>query len=324
MTQAPKYLVTGGAGFIGSNLVHALARAGERVRVVDNLATGFWENLGRWRDSVEVSCVHADIRDGEAMARACSGIEVVFHLAALGSVPRSVDDPVLSNSVNVGGTVTLLDAARHAGVRRVVFSASSAAYGDTAVLPKREDMPTQPLSPYAVTKVADELYLAVFAALYGIETVNLRYFNVFGPHQRPDGAYAAAIPKFGWAALLGEPITIFGDGETTRDFCFVDNAVSANLLASVAPGRLKGEIVNIAGGRRVSLNALVTELGRVLGVEPTVIHTDPRPGDVRHSLADIQRAEALLGYRPGVTWEQGLPATVEYLRALARGRGHPC
>ena len=201
MTRDPKYLVTGGAGFIGSNLVHALARAGERVRVVDNLATGFWENLGRWHDSAEVSCVNADIRDGAAMAQACGGIEVVFHLAALGSVPRSVEDPVLSDSVNVGGTVTLLDAARRAGVRRVVFSASSAAYGDTAVLPKREDMPTQPLSPYAVTKVADEHYLAVFAALYGIETVNLRYFNVFGPHQRPDGAYAAAIPKFVWAAL---------------------------------------------------------------------------------------------------------------------------
>jgi UDP-glucose 4-epimerase len=185
-------------------------------------------------------------------------------------------------------------------------------------------MPPQPLSPYAVTKVADEHYLTVFAALYGIETVNLRYFNVFGPHQRPDGAYAAAIPKFVWAALHGEPITIYGDGETTRDFCFVDNAVSANLLAAAAPGRLEGEIVNIAGGRRVSLNALVAELGRVLGVEPAVLHTDPRPGDVRHSLADIQRAEALLGYRPGVTWEQGLPATVEYLRTLARARGRAC
>jgi UDP-glucose 4-epimerase len=235
-----------------------------------------------------------------------------------------VENPVLSDSVNVGGTVTLLDAARRAGVRRVVFSASSAAYGDTPVLPKREDMPPQPLSPYAVTKVADEHYLTVFAALYGIETVNLRYFNVFGPHQRPDGAYAAAIPKFVWAALLGDPITIYGDGETTRDFCFVDNAVSANLLAAAAPGRLKGEIVNIAGGRRVSLNALVSDLGRVLGIEPAVIHADPRPGDVRHSLADIQRAETLLGYRPAVTWEQGLPATVEYLRVLARGRGHPC
>ena len=320
----PKYLVTGGAGFIGSNLVLSLARAGERLRVVDNLSTGFWENLGPWRDSAEIDCVDADIRDGAAMALACSGVEVVFHLAALGSVPRSVEDPVLSDSVNVGGTVTLLDAARRAGVRRLVFSASSAAYGDTAVLPKREDMPTQPLSPYAVTKVADEHYLTVFAALYGIETVNLRYFNVFGPHQRPDGAYAAAIPKFVWAALHDEPITIYGDGETTRDFCFVDNAVSANLLAAAAPRRLQGEIINIAGGRRVSLNALVTELGRVLGVEPSVVHTDPRPGDVRHSLADIQRAEALLGYRPEVTWEQGLPRTVDYLRALGRGRGHAC
>jgi UDP-glucose 4-epimerase len=324
MTGAAKYLVTGGAGFIGSNLVHALARTGERVRVVDSLATGFWENVDPWRDTSEVSCVDADIRDGEAMARACQGVEVVFHLAALGSVPRSVDEPVLSDSVNVGGTVTLLDAARHAGVRRLVFSASSAAYGDTPTLPKREDMPTQPLSPYAVTKVADELYLKVFADLYGIETVNLRYFNVFGPRQRPDGAYAAAIPKFVWAALHGDPITIYGDGETTRDFCYVDNAVSANLLAAQASARLRGDVVNIAGGRRISLNDLVSELGRVLGAAPTVVHTDPRPGDVRHSLADIGRAEELLGYRPAVTWEQGLPMTVEYLRSLARGRGHSC
>ncbi len=320
----PKYLVTGGAGFIGSNLVDALAQAGEDVRVVDDLSTGFWENLDAWQDSPRVTRVTADIRDGEAMARACSGIEVVFHLAALGSVPRSVEDPVLSDSVNVGGTVTLLDAARHAGVRRLVFSASSAAYGDAEVLPKREDMPTQPLSPYAVTKVADEQYLRVFSALYGLETVNLRYFNVFGPRQRPDGAYAAAIPRFGWAALVGEPITIYGDGETTRDFCYVDNAVSANLLAAASPRPLRGEVINIAGGRRVSLNALVAELGRVLGTQPKVIHTEPRPGDVRHSLADIRRAEELLGYRPRVTWEQGLPKTLEFLRLLARDRGHPC
>lgn len=316
-----RYLVTGGAGFIGSNLVKALAHAGERVRVVDNLATGFWENLGELRGSDRVECITADIRDQDAMARACAGVRVVFHQAALGSVPRSVENPVESDSVNTGGTVVVLDAARRAGVRRVVFAASSAAYGDTPTLPKREDMPTSPLSPYAVTKVADERYMYVFASLYGIETVSLRYFNVFGPNQRPDGAYAAAIPRFLWAALHDQPLTIYGDGETTRDFCFVENAVRANLLAAGCERRLAGEVVNIAGGRRVSLNALVAEIGRVLGRELQVVHAEPRPGDVRHSLADLDRARELFGYEPAVRWEDGLPPTAEWLTRLARERG---
>lgn len=319
-----RYLVTGGAGFIGSNLALSLARAGESVRVVDNLSTGFWENLDEAPSGAEIERITADIRDGEAMARACSGIEVIFHEAALGSVPRSVEDPVETDSTNVGGTVRLLEAARHAGVRRVVFAASSAVYGDTPTLPKREDMPTSPLSPYAVSKVADELYLRVFSALYGIETVCLRYFNVFGPHQRPDGAYAAAIPRFTWAALHGDPVTIYGDGETTRDFCYVQNAVDANLAAANSSRRFSGEAINIAGGRRVSLNDLVTRLGDALGRKLEVVHTDPRAGDVRHSLADIQKAADLIGYDARTRWEEGLRPTADYLRRLSELRGEPC
>ena len=320
----PRFLVTGGAGFIGSNLVRALVHAGERVRVVDNLATGFWENLDAVRGQRQLECITADIRDAAAMSRACSGVEVVFHQAALGSVPRSLDDPVESDAANTGGTVTVLNAARHAGVRRVIFAASSSAYGDTLELPKRETMPGNPLSPYAVSKCAAEQYLRVFAALWGIETLSLRYFNVFGPNQRPDGAYAAAIPRFVWAALLGKPVTIYGDGATTRDFCYVETAVQANLQAATASRAFHGEVANIATGRQVSLNDLVAEIGRALQRKLQVEHTDPRPGDVRHSLADVGRAAELFQYEPQVRWEDGLPPTVEFLRELARARGLLC
>jgi len=241
----------------------------------------------------------------------------VFHEAALGSVPRSVENPIESDEVNTHGTVVVLDAARRAGVRRVIFAASSAAYGDTPTLPKREDMPTGPLSPYAVSKVSGEQYLRVFASLYGMETLSLRYFNVFGPNQLPEGPYAAAIPRFIRAALAGEPITIFGDGEHTRDFCFISNVVNANLLAATTSQKLAGEVVNIACGRRISLNDLVKEIGRVLGKPLDVRHLDPRPGDVKHSLADITRAKELIGYEPTVTWESGIPPTIDFLRKLA-------
>jgi UDP-glucose 4-epimerase len=319
-----RYLVTGGAGFIGSNLVSALVRAGEKVRVLDNLATGYWDNLEDLAGSTAVECITGDIRDPEVLQQACAGIEVIFHEAGLGSVPRSIDDPVESDSVNCGGTVRVLFAAHRAGVRRVIFAASSSAYGDTPTLPKREDMPPNPLSPYAVSKLASEHYLEVFSRVYGLETVGLRYFNVFGPRQRPDGAYAAAIPRFAWAALTGARPVIFGDGETTRDFCFVENTVSANLLAAQSPRALRGEIANVAGGRRVSLNALVRELGRVLGRDVEVDHAAPRAGDVRDSLADVSRARELFGYEPLCTWEQGLPSTVAYLRDLAKERGVAC
>lgn len=313
-----RYLVTGGAGFIGSNLTAALVAAGEHVRVLDNCATGFWEHLDGIEDQTKIERIEGDIRDPAVVARAMAGVEVVFHEAALGSVPRSVEEPIVSDAVNTGGTVTVLDVARHQNVRRVVFAASSAAYGETPELPKHERMSPMPLSPYAVTKLACESYLKVFANIYGLETVNLRYFNVFGPNQTPDGAYAAAIPRFVDAALAGRPIQIFGDGEQTRDFCYVDNAVAANLLAAIAPRKFTGEVINIAGGRRIGLNELCREIAHVLGREIAVDHTDPRPGDIRHSLADIALAKELLGYEPRVRWEDGLRPTVAYLSALRR------
>ena len=311
-----RYLVTGGAGFIGSNIVAALVASGERVRALDNLSTGSWENLAAFDDSTLVERIDGDIRDADVVARACAGVEVVLHQAALGSVPRSVDDPITSDAVNVGGTVTVLDVARRSGVRRVVFAASSSAYGDTEVLPKREDMPAMPLSPYAVTKLACEHYCGVFARIYGLETICLRYFNVFGPHQTPEGVYAAAIPRFVDAALAHRPIRIFGDGEQTRDFCFVDNAVRANLLAANTSRKLTGEVVNIAGARRVSLNALCDEIGRALGRQVVVEHGPPRVGDVMHSLADVSRAHEVLGYEPLVRWEDGLAPTIEFLESF--------
>jgi UDP-glucose 4-epimerase len=312
-----KYLVTGGAGFIGSNIVAALTAAGERVRALDNLATGHWALVNRLvKDASLVEQVTADIRDPVAVTEAMRGIEIVFHEAALGSVPRSVESPIESDQVNVNGTVVVLDCARRAGVRRVVFAASSAAYGETPTLPKREDMRPMPMSPYAVTKVTCETYLEVFASLYKLETINLRYFNVFGPNQLPEGPYAAAIPRFIHAALTGNPIHIYGDGEQTRDFCFVENAVRANLLAASSSQKLTGQVVNIAGGRRISLNDLVREIGRVMGKSLDVRHVDPRPGDIRHSLADISKAKELIGYEPLVRWEDGIAPTVDFLQKL--------
>ncbi|WP_437683134.1 SDR family oxidoreductase [Sorangium sp. So ce131] len=314
--STPRYLVTGGAGFIGSNLVAALTAAGERVRVLDNLATGRWENLDGLPHQSLIERITGDIRDAAAVASAVKGVEVVFHQAALGSVPRSVETPVESDAVNVGGTVTVLDVARRQGVRRVLFAASSSAYGETPVLPKHEAMEPMPLSPYAVTKLTCEHYMKVFAGIYGIETLSLRYFNVFGPNQTPDGAYAAAIPRFIDAALQNRPISIFGDGEQTRDFCFIENTVLANLLGATSPKKFKGEVINIAGGRRIALNELCKEISRVIGRDVAVEHKAPRAGDIRHSLADISRAAELIGYEPRVRWEDGIAPTVTYLRAL--------
>ncbi|HKQ70361.1 MAG TPA: SDR family oxidoreductase [Polyangiaceae bacterium] len=312
-----KYLVTGAAGFIGSNIVAALTARGQRVRALDNLATGRWGLLTRVvRDASLVETITGDIRDATCVASAMEGIDTVFHQAALGSVPRSIEHPIESDEVNVHGTVTVLERARRAGVRRLLFAASSAAYGDTPTLPKREDMPPGPLSPYAVSKLACENYLKVFASLYGIETLNLRYFNVFGPNQLPEGPYAAAIPRFVLASLKGEPLTIYGDGEQTRDFCFIDNVVRANLLAADTPNKLEGQVVNIAGGRRISLNELVREIGLVFGKKLDVDYAAPRAGDVRHSLADISRARELIGYEPSVKWEDGIAPTVDFMREL--------
>lgn len=314
--STPRYLVTGGAGFIGSNLVAALTAAGERVRVLDNLATGRWENLDGLPHQSLIERVTGDIRDAAAVAAAAKGVEVILHQAALGSVPRSVETPVESNAVNVGGTVTVLDVARRQGVRRVLFAASSSAYGETPVLPKHEGMEPMPLSPYAVTKLACEHYMKVFAGIYGIETLSLRYFNVFGPNQTPDGAYAAAIPRFIDAALQNRPIPIFGDGEQTRDFCFIENTVFANLLGATSSKKFRGEIINIAGGRRIGLSELCKEISRVLGRDVAIEHLPARAGDIRHSLADISRASELIGYEPRVRWEDGIAPTVTYLRTL--------
>ena len=315
-SSAPRYLVTGGAGFIGSNIISALTKAGERVRAIDNLATGRWGLVDRLAKVDLVEKITGDIRDPETVAAAMRGVEVVFHEAALGSVPRSIETPVETDRVNVGGTVVVLDEARRAGVKRVIFAASSSAYGDAPTLPKREDMPALPLSPYAVTKVACEGYMNVFYQRYGLETLCLRYFNVFGPNQLPDGPYAAAIPRFLRAAIAGEPIVIYGDGSQTRDFCFIDNTVSANLLAAASPHTLSGQIVNVAGGRRISLTDLVDAIGVLVGGKVEVRHVEARAGDVKHSLADISRAREMLGYEPKVTWEQGLPQTLAFLREI--------
>jgi UDP-glucose 4-epimerase len=314
---SPRYLVTGGAGFIGSNLVAALTQRGEAVRVLDNLATGYWGLLRRAvRDPSLVEAVTGDIRDPEVVGRAMKGIEIVWHQAALGSVPRSVENPMESDAVNVHGTAVVLDEARRAGVRRVLFAASSAAYGDTPTLPKREDMRPSPMSPYAVTKLTCEHYMRVFASLYGIETVSMRYFNVFGPGQLPEGPYAAAIPRFVHAALTRSPITVFGDGEQTRDFCFIENVVRANVLAAESPSKLSGEVVNIAGGRRISLNDLLREIERLLGQKLDVRYAAPRAGDVRDSLADVARAKDLIGYEPVAKWEDGLGPTIAFMKEL--------
>jgi UDP-glucose 4-epimerase len=323
--ERPRYLVTGGAGFIGSNLVAALTARGEKVRVLDNLATGHW---GLLRRAVAhpglVEATKADIRDSAAVAKAMEGIEIVFHEAALGSVPRSVANPIESNEVNVQGTVVVLDRACKANVRRVIFAASSAAYGDTPTLPKQEDMRPSPMSPYAVTKLTCEHYLRVFASLYGIETLSLRYFNVFGPGQLPEGPYAAAIPRFVHAALTEKPITVYGDGEQTRDFCFIENVVRANLQAAETSAKLSGQVVNIAGGRRISLNDLLRELERLLGKKLDVRYAAPRAGDVRDSLADIARAKDLFGYEPAVKWEDGLAPTIGFMKELVeRGLSSP-
>lgn len=323
MSRSARFLVTGGAGFIGSQLALTLAARGFAVRVVDNLVNGHWSNLDASDAGASIERVEADIRDGGAMFEAMRGVEVVLHQAALGSVPRSVADPVETNAVNVGGTVTVLDAARRAGVRRVVMASSSSVYGDTEALPKREDMAPRPLSPYAVSKLAGEEYARVFTRSYGLETACLRYFNVFGPHQRPDGPYAAAIPRFVDAALRGEPIVLFGDGLQTRDFCFVANAVEANILAATTPRPLQGDVLNVAGGRRVALRELAEMLVARTG-RHTPIHTGPpRAGDVRDSLADVSRARDLLGYVPEVRWEDGLAPTIAFLTKLHETKEPP-
>jgi UDP-glucose 4-epimerase len=303
-----KALVTGGAGFIGGHLVARLASDGWQVRVLDDFSTGKKANLMGCLDDIDL--VRGDVRDPEVVRRAVEGSEVVFHQAAVPSVPRSVEDPWLTHSVNVDGTVQVLEAARHAGVRRVVYAASSSAYGDTAELPKIETMPASVLSPYALQKHTGEVYCRLYTALYGLETVALRYFNVFGPRQDPASEYAAVIPRFAVAAAAGEPCHIYGDGKQTRDFTFVGDAVQANLLAADAP-RASGYVINVAAGRQTSLLELWASICEILEVEIEPVHEPARAGDVRDSLADLGRARDLLGYEPGVDLAEALRLTVE-------------
>ena len=308
------YLVTGGAGFIGSNIVHELVRRGARVRVLDNFATGRRSNLGGIEGRIDL--IEGDLRRLPDVEKALEGVDVVLHQGALGSVPRSIADPVTSHEANVTGTLHVLQAARAAGVRRVVYASSSSVYGDTPALPKVEDMVPSPLSPYAVTKLAGEHYCRVFSGVYGMETVCLRYFNVFGPRQDPASQYAAVIPKFIRAMLRGERPMIFGDGSQSRDFSYVDNVIAANLLAAEAPGpTLRGPVCNVACGERATLLDLVAALNAVLGTRLEPVFQPRRPGDVLHSHAAIERAQELLGYRPVVRFAEGIRRTVEWMRA---------
>ncbi len=309
------YLVTGGAGFIGSHVAERLLRDGHRVRVLDNLSTGKRENIEAIRPagSDRLDWIEGDIRSLDTCRRACEGVEFVLHQAALGSVPRSVEHPGESTSVNVTGLVNLLQAAREHRVKRAVFASSSSVYGDTPTLPKHEGMPTAPLSPYAASKLAGEQFCAVFARTMGLPTVSLRYFNVFGPRQDPNSQYAAVIPLFIRSLVEGRRPCIFGDGEQSRDFTFVDNVVQAN-LAACTRGEGRGEAINIACGERYTLLALLQTIGRILGVTPEPEFAPPRPGDVRHSQASIDRARQMLDFRPGVGFDEGLARTVEFFR----------
>jgi nucleoside-diphosphate-sugar epimerase len=310
MTLSGTYLVTGGAGFIGSHIAGALSQSGARVRVLDDLSTGHAENLEDIGGRVEF--VRAGLLDADALARALEGVELVFHEAAIPSVPRSVENPEETHRACVEGTFALLVAARAAGVRRVVYAASSSAYGDQPTLPKVEDMAPQPLSPYAAAKLVGEYYCQVWARTYGFETVSLRYFNVFGPRQDPGSQYSGVISRFIAALLSGEQPVIYGDGEQSRDFTYISNVVDANLRAAETTRGI-GEVINVATGERATLNELLEALKGITGkTDVSADYREARVGDVRHSLADITRARELLGYEPTVGLEEGLRKTIEW------------
>ncbi|HTZ05085.1 MAG TPA: NAD-dependent epimerase/dehydratase family protein [Gaiellaceae bacterium] len=304
-----RVVVTGGAGFIGSNLVRALLGRGDEVRVLDNFSTGNRANL----DGLGVEIVEGELRSYERVHNAVRKADVVYHLGALGSVPRSVQDPLTSSAVNVEGTLNVLLAARDEGVRRVVFSSSTSVYGSSRTLPTAEDEPCDPISPYGVAKLAAERYCISFSRVYeSFETVVLRYFNVFGPRQSPFSQYAAAVPLFIRAVAAGEPVTINGDGEQSRDFTYVDNVVDATLRAGDTPG-VSGEIFNVAAGAPATVNAVADTIGAILGKPVEKVNLPPRPGDIRDSWADLSKAERLLGYAPAVALEEGLRRTIEFL-----------
>jgi UDP-glucose 4-epimerase len=314
------YLITGIGGFIGSSLARELLLRGEQVRGVDNFSTGRRENLAPIMAQIDFR--EADILDLEAMKLACAGVDYVLHQAAIPSVPKSVLDPIGSNQANVDGTVNVLVAARDAQVKRVVFAASSSAYGDTPTLPKHEHMTPDPISPYAVAKLASERYMISFYRCYGLETVALRYFNIFGPRQDPSSPYSGVLAKFITLMLSGQQPTMFGDGEQSRDFTYIDNAVDANLLACKAPaGKVAGKVFNVATGRRVTLNETFKLLQNLTSYNGSPLHGAERGGDIKHSLADISQAEQCLGYKAAVDFEEGLRRTVDWYRSQTKAAG---
>src|SRR5215212_10714213 len=319
MSLSGTYLVTGGAGFIGSHIAAALAGSGARVRVLDDLSTGHAENLEEIGGDMEF--VRASLLDADALGRALEGVELVFHEAAIPSVPRSVEDPEATHRACVEGTFALLVAARRAGVRRVVYAASSSAYGDQPTLPKAEEMRPEPLSPYAVAKLVGEYYCQVFTRVYGLETVSLRYFNVFGPRQDPGSQYSGVVSRFISSLLSGEQPVIYGDGEQSRDFTYIDNVVAANLSAASAK-EASGKVINVANGQRITLNELLSELKDLTGKrDVTAEYREPRVGDVKHSLADITLARQYLGYESKVALREGLQRTIDWWKSSRFSRG---
>ena len=304
-------MVTGGSGFIGSNLVRRLLKEGHTVKVLDNVSTGRSQNLEPLLERIEL--VKGDIRDSETVRKACKGMDYVLHQAALASVPRSVKDPVSSTQSNVIGSLNVMNAARKEDVKRVVFASSSSVYGDTEVLPKREDMMPSPLSPYAVTKVAMEYYFKAFENVYGLKSIGLRYFNVYGPWQSPESEYAAVIPKFIKAVLSGGTPVIYGDGEQTRDFSFVEDVVDANMLA-MKNDKIGFDVFNIGNGGAISINKLLEEICSVIGKDSKAEYRDPREGDIKDSLADITRARERLGFDPKYDIKRGLEETINWFR----------
>jgi UDP-glucose 4-epimerase len=311
------FLVTGGAGFIGSHISSALVERGDRVRVLDNLSTGHLKNMDSFSQGVEF--FRGDLNDSALVRKAVEGVDCIFHQAALASVPRSVEAPLDTNAACVTGTVSLLDAARRAGVRRVVYAGSSSVYGDQPASSKREtDLPL-PLSPYAAAKMAGELYLHAFAATYGIETVTIRYFNVFGPRQDPASPYSAVIPLFITAMLAGRRPVVYGDGHQSRDFTYVRNVVDGNLLAADAKD-VSGRVFNVANGRSTNLLQLITVLNRLLKTSIEPIFEPPRPADVKESMADITQARKVLGYEPRIGFEEGLELSIEYYREALKAK----
>ncbi|MCL4469025.1 MAG: SDR family oxidoreductase [Deltaproteobacteria bacterium] len=311
-----KFLITGGAGFIGSNIADRLLEQGHSVRVIDNFLTGKRENLSKALSSQRFELIEGDIRNLDTVRRACEGIDFVLHEAAIPSVPRSIDDPIATNEVNINGTLNVLKASYENKVRRVVYAASSSAYGDTAVLPKKEDMIPSPLSPYAVSKLTGEYYCRVFTSVYGLETVSLRYFNIFGPRQDPNSTYAAVVPRFITALLKGESPTVYGDGEQSRDFTYIENVIHANINACYAPPAAAGRVLNIACGTRFTLNTVLRKLEEIFDKKANPKYLPAKKGDVKHSQADITNAANYIQYKIEVDFETGLRRTVDYFALI--------